>query len=122
MRRGEGTFEGRQYKFKNATAKKNYLFYEQILAAAGWNRTISDYFNTLQASGAVPKDAYLARYSRDNPQFEGVQSEGSLVNGLLYMVIRQRAVRPPTQIELYDRQIQTELRKLKDLQFEQVEE
>ena len=122
MRRGEGTFEGRQYKFKTDAAKRSYLAYEQLFAVAGWNRTTSDYFNTLQASGAVPKDAYLARYSRDNPQFEGVQSEGSLVNGLLYMVIRQRAVRPPTQIELYDRQIQTELRKLKDLQFEQVEE
>jgi hypothetical protein len=64
----------------------------------------------------------LARYYPNNKEFEGVQEPaGGWVNGLLYMVARQRALRPPTQVELYDRQIQTEIRKLQGLQSRQAE-
>lgn len=133
MRRGEPTFEGKQYRFKTAAGKQLFIAYEQAIAIAGWNRTISDYYNAMIAMGTAPKDTFLARYAPGSFEFEGVEApEGGFVNGLLYalpltqapayMFMRRRAVRPPTQIELYDRQIQTELRKLKELQFEQVEE
>lgn len=133
MRRGEPTFEGKQYRFKTAAGKQKFIMYEQAIAIAGWNRTISDYYNAMIAAGTAPKGTFLARYAPGSFEFEGVEApEGGFVNGLLYvapltqapayMFARRRAVRPPTQIELYDRQIQTELRKLKELQFEQVEE
>jgi hypothetical protein len=73
----------------------------------------------------APEGAYLARYYPENPAFEGIQADPSLkgfTNGLLYMIVRQRASKPPTQIEVFDRQMQTEITKLKDLQLEDVEE
>ena len=132
MRGDEPSFDGRQYRFKTPAGKQGFIAYEQAIAMMGWNRTVSDYYNAMVAQGMAPKGTFLARYSRDNPEFEGiVPPEGGFVDGLLYalpytsapqyMLLRQRAVRPPTQIELYDRQIQTEMRKLKELQFEQVD-
>jgi hypothetical protein len=122
MKRGEPTFGGKQYRFRDEAGKKNFIMYQEGLALIGWNRTLNDYFNALVASGYAPDDAYLARYYPKNKQFEGVQEPaGGWVNGLLYMVARQRALRPPTQVELYDRQIQTELRKLQGLQSRQAE-
>jgi len=94
------------------------------LTLAGWNRTTNDYLNASIAAGAAPEGAYLARYYPENPAFEGIQAEPSLkgfANGLLYMIVRQRASRPPTQIEVFDRQMQTQIRKLKDLQLADVE-
>jgi len=123
MRRGEPTFDGKQYRFKTKAGKSKYISFMFLLTIAGWNRTLNDYTNALVASGAAPEGAYLARYYPENPQFEGVQAEGmKLTPGLLYMIARGRAVKPPTQVEAYDRQIQKEIRKLKDLQSEQVDD
>jgi len=123
MRRGEPTFDGKQYRFKTKAGKSKYISFMFLLTVAGWNRTLNDYTNALVASGAAPEGAYLARYYPENPQFEGVQAEGiKLTPGLLYMIARGRAVKPPTQVEAYDRQIQKEIRKLKDLQSEQVDD
>jgi hypothetical protein len=124
MRSGEPTFDGKQYRFRTEGGKKKYISFMFALTIAGWNRTLNDYTNALVASGAAPEGSYLARYYPNNPQFEGVQAPEGLdfKQGLLYMIVRKRAVKPPTQLEAYDRQIQTELRKLKDLQLEQVED
>ena len=125
MRRGEPTFEGKQYRFKTVAGKRKYITTMAELTLAGWNRTTNDYLNAAIAAGAAPEGAYLARYYPENPAFEGIQADPSLkgfVNGLLYMIVRQRASRPPTQIEVFDLQMQTEMRKLKDLQLEDVEE
>jgi hypothetical protein len=95
------------------------------LTLAGWNRTTNDYLNAAIAAGAAPEGAYLARYYPENPQFEGIQADPSIkgfTNGLLYMIVRQRALKPPDQLTAYDKQIQTEMRKLKSLQLEDVEE
>jgi hypothetical protein len=124
MRRGEPTFQGRQYRFKTEAGRKKYITFMFGLTAAGHNRTLNDYTNMMVAAGMAPEGAYLARYYPENTAFEGVQADPSLkgfVNGALYMILRQRAVKPPTQIQVYDKQIQTELRKLKDLQGTNVE-
>lgn len=125
MRRGEPTFEGKQYRFKSEVGRKKYLGFMFMLTMAGHNRTLNDYTNMLVAGGYAPEGAYLARYYPENTAFEGVQADPSIkgfVNGALYMILRQRATKPPTQIEVYDRQIETELRKLKDLQPKLIEE
>jgi len=121
MRPGDPTFEGKQYRFANKQGKQGYITFLMGLTTAGWNRTLNDYFNTLVASGVAPEGAYLARYYPDNTQFEGVQEPaGGWVNGLLYMVVRQRAVKPPSQVEVYDRNIQMQMRALKDMQRKEV--
>ena len=125
MRRGEPTFEGKQYRFKTVAGKRKYITTMAKLTLAGWNRTTNDYLNAAIAAGAAPEGAYLARYYPENPAFEGIQADPSLkgfTNGLLYMIVRKRASKPPTQIEVFDRQMQTEITKLKDLQLEDVEE
>ena len=125
MRRGQPTFQGKQYRFKTEAGRKKYLGFMFLLTMAGYNRTLNDSMNTLVAGGYAPEGAYLARYYPENPAFEGIQADPSLkgfTNGLLYMIVRQRASKPPTQIEVFDRQMQTEMRKLKDLQLEDVEE
>jgi hypothetical protein len=77
---------------------------------------LNDWTNAAIAGGIVPEGAYMARYTPGNNQFEGVQSEGKLLNGALYFIVRGRATRVPTAIEEQDRQIQKELKKLKDIQ------
>jgi hypothetical protein len=124
MRRGEPTFQGKQYRFKTEAGKKKYITFMFGLTMAGHNRTLNDYTNMMIAAGMAPEGAYLARYYPENPQFEGIQADPSLkgfVNGALYMIARQRAIKPPTEIQVYDKQIQTALRKLKDLQGTNVE-
>jgi hypothetical protein len=124
MRRGEPTFQGKQYRFKTEAGRKKYITFMFGLTLAGHNRTLNDYTNMMVAAGMAPEGAYLARYYPENPQFEGIQADPSLkgfVNGALYMIARQRAIKPPTEIQVYDKQIQTALRKLKDLQGTNVE-
>jgi hypothetical protein len=115
MRIGEPTFEGRQYKFGSEDDVRNYKLAMWGLSAMGWNRMINDWTNVAVASGIVPQGAAMARYTPGNPEFENVQSEGKLLNGALYFIVRGRAQRVPTAIEEQDRQIQAELKRLQAL-------
>lgn len=116
MRIGDPTFDGRQYVMNSEADAKKYVAFMYGLTAVGWNRMLNDWTNAAVASGIVPEGAYMARYTPGNNQFEGVQSEGKLLNGALYFIVRGRAQRVPTAIEEQDRQIQTEMRRLKDIQ------
>lgn len=116
MKIGEPTFDGRQYTMNSKADAKKYIAYMTGLSALGWNRTLNDWTNAAIAAGIVPQGAYMARYTPGNNQFEGVQSEGKLLNGALYFIVRNRAVRVPTAVEEQDRQIQTELRRLQAIQ------
>jgi hypothetical protein len=116
MRIGEPTFDGRQYTLNSEADAKKYVTTMYGLTLLGWNRMLNDWTNAAIAGGIVPEGAYMARYTPGNNQFEGVQSEGKLLNGALYFIVRGRATRVPTAIEEQDRQIQKELKKLKDIQ------
>ena len=116
MRIGEPTFDGRQYTLNSEADAKKYVTMMYGLTALGWNRMLNDWTNAAVAGGIVPEGAYMARYTPGNNEFEGVQSEGKLLNGALYFIARGRATRIPTAIEEQDRQIQAELKKLKDIQ------
>ena len=116
MRIGEPTFDGRQYTLNSEADAKKYVTTMYGLTLLGWNRMLNDWTNAAIAGGIVPEGAYMARYTPGNNKFEGVQSEGNLLNGALYFIVRGRATRVPTAIEEQDRQIQKELKKLKDIQ------
>lgn len=116
MRIGEPTFDGRQYTMNSEADAKKYVAFMQGLTTIGWNRMLNDWTNAAIAAGIAPEGAYMARYTPGNNEFEGVQSEGKLLNGALYFLARGRAVRVPTAIEEQDRQIQAELKRLKDIQ------
>lgn len=116
MRIGEPTFDGRQYTMNSEADAKKYVAFMYSLTALGWNRMLNDWTNAAVAAGIAPEGAYMARYTPGNNEFEGVQSEGKLLNGALYFLARGRAYRVPTAIEEQDRQIQAELKRLKDIQ------
>lgn len=116
MRIGEPTFDGRQYTMNSEADAKKYVTFMYGLTVLGWNRMLNDWTNAAIAAGIAPEGAYMARYTPGNNEFEGVQSEGKLLNGALYFLARGRAYRVPTTIEEQDRQIQAELKRLKDIQ------